>query len=168
MSGNIFSLNTVSILVIVLLVLVILNIALFVFFMFKYRKDTKKYNNIWSKFNNKNLEDDIQKLINNMNSTVDECQSSKILCSEINGKMTKCIQKIGFVKYDAYESANNGLSFAIALLDNENDGILLNSVYSRTYSNIYAKEVINGEVKGNISDEEGQALRKALNDKSFM
>ncbi len=168
MGSNIFSLYTVSILVIILFFLVILNIAMIVFFVLQYRKDTKKYNNIWSKFNNKDLEDDIQKLIDNMSKTEKECQSSKILCSEINGKMTKCVQKLGFVKYDAYESANNGLSFAIALLDNDDNGILLDSVYNRNYSNIYAKEVVNGEVKGNISEEEKEALKKALNDKSFM
>lgn len=169
MSGNsIFSLNTLSILVIFLLILVIINIAMLVIYFLKQRKYVEKYNNIWNKFDNKNIEKDIEKLIEHMETTRNECESSKILCSEINGKMIKCIQKIGFIKYDAYESGNNGLSFAVALLDNRNNGILLNSVYNRNYSNIYAKEVVNGEVKGNISSEEDNALKKALNDKSFM
>lgn len=167
-SNNIFSLNTVSILVIFLIIIVIINIAVLIVYIRKYTKYVEKYNNIWSKFDNKSLEEDIQKLVENMKNTEQECQSSKILCSEINGKMMKCIQKIGFLKYDAYESGNNGLSFALALLDNENSGVLLNSVYNRNYSNIYAKEIINGEVKGNISEEEKNALTKAINDKSFM
>ena len=167
-SNNIFSLNTVSILVIFLTILVILNIAIVVLYILKYRKYVEKYNNIWSKFDNKSLESDIEKLIEYMQNTSKECESSKILCSEINGKMIKCIQKVGFIKYDAYESGNNGLSFALALLDNDNSGVLINSVYNRNYSNIYAKEIVKGEVKENISEEENSALTKAINDKSFM
>jgi len=167
-SNKIFSLNTLGILVIFLTIIVILNIVVLIIYICKYRKYVEKYNNIWSKFKNKNLENDIQKLIENIDNTSKEVQASKILCSELNGRMLKCIQKIGFIKYDAYESGNNGLSFSLALLDCENNGVLLNSVYNRNYSNIYSKEVIKGEVQGNISTEEKNALIKAINDKSFM
>ena len=168
MNSNMFSLNTIGSLVIFLIFLVIINIALVIIYIIKYKKYEIKYNRIWSKFNNENLEDDIQNLLINMEDVENKSQASNILCSEINGKVTKCIQKVGFVKYDAYESGNNGLSFALALLDNQNNGVLLNSVYNRNYSNIYAKEITNGEVKGNLSEEENKALIKAINDKSFM
>lgn len=168
MSSNIFSLNTVSIMIIFLTILIIVNMALVVFCIFINKKCIDKYNRIWNKFDNKNLEDDIQKLIKDMENSNHECQSSKLFCSEINGKMTKCIQKIGFIKYDAYKSGNNGLSFALALLDNEDNGVLLNSVYNRNYSNIYAKEIVKGEAKGVLSKEEKDTLSKAINDKSFM
>lgn len=165
---NIFSLNTLSIIVIILLVLTIINIAAVITNIIIYMKDKKKYNKIWQKFNNKDLENDIKTIIDTMEKTTLDCESVKSYCSEIKGKMTKCLQKVGFVKYDAYETGNNGLSFVMALLDDKDDGILINSVYNRNYSNIYAKEVSNGEVKGNISKEEQKVLEHALNDKSFM
>ena len=167
-SNYIFSSNVVIILLICLIVLVITNISILVIYIYKYRKFVEKYNSIWSKFDNKNIEDDIKKMVECIRETEKECQSSKSICSEIEGKMIKCIQKVGFIKYSAYDSGNNELSFVIVLLDNENNGLLLNSIYNRNYSNMYAKEVINGEVNGILSDEEISALQKAINDKSFI
>ena len=77
--------------------------------------------------------------------------------------MKDCIQKIGIVRYNAYSDAGNDLSFAVALLDNKNNGIVFNGIYSREMSNIYAKPVVNGKSKYNITEEENQALEKAIN-----
>ncbi|MBP3830939.1 MAG: DUF4446 family protein [Clostridia bacterium] len=84
-------------------------------------------------------------------------------CRQLENKMKDCIQKIGIVRYNAYSDAGNDLSFAVALLDNKNNGIVFNGIYSREMSNIYAKPVVNGKSKYNITEEENQALEKAIN-----
>ena len=81
--------------------------------------------------------------------------------------MKSNVQKIGFVKYNAYDDTENKLSFALALLDERENGILINHIYSKHGSNIYAKFVSNGKVEDRISEEEATALKIASEDKAF-
>ena len=55
------------------------------------------------------------------------------------------------------------MSFALALLNDNNDGVLLNGIYSREMSNIYAKQVNGGKTNTKLTEEEKQALEIALN-----
>ena len=169
MKGSfVFSLDVVTLLIAAITLVLIIVITLLIIQMSKLKKYNKKYEEIWSKFDKENIEEDIKSMLENMDSVKEACRKSEIACEEMDGKILKCVQKVGFVRYDAYDTGNNNLSFILALLNSNNDGVLLNSVYNRNYSNIYAKEVTNGEVDGNLSNEENEALRKAINDKSFM
>ena len=71
-------------------------------------------------------------------------------------------QKTGLVKYDAFREMSGALSYSLALLDKENNGILISSMYSREGCYTYAKEIVNGECKINLSDEEQEALKHAV------
>ncbi|ABP68328.1 hypothetical protein Csac_2763 [Caldicellulosiruptor saccharolyticus DSM 8903] len=68
------------------------------------------------------------------------------------------IKKLGVVRYDAFENVGSKLSFAIALLDEYDNGVVLNSIYSRDGSSIYAKPIENGLSKYPLSAEEMQAI----------
>lgn len=83
-------------------------------------------------------------------------------CKRINEDMTKCIQKVGIVRYSAFKDTGSDLSFALALLDNDNNGVVLNGIYSREMSNIYAKPVQAGNSTYTMSEEEKQAVEKAI------
>ena len=72
-------------------------------------------------------------------------------------------QKTGFVKYDAFREMSGKLSYALALLDKNNNGILINSMYSREGCYSYTKEIRNGESSINLSEEEEKALKMAVN-----
>ena len=76
--------------------------------------------------------------------------------------LTKCIQKVGIVRYNAFKDTGSDLSFALALLDEKNNGVVLNGIYSREMSNIYAKPVENGKSNYTVSEEETQAIQKAI------
>ena len=76
--------------------------------------------------------------------------------------MESCVQKIGIVRYSAFRDTGSDLSFALALLDEKNNGVVLNGIYSREMSNIYAKPVENGESTYTLSEEEKQAINKAI------
>lgn len=71
-------------------------------------------------------------------------------------------QKNGMVKYDAFREMSGALSYSIALLDQENSGVLVTSMYSREGCYSYAKEIIHGECKLNLSEEETEALKQAM------
>ena len=81
--------------------------------------------------------------------------------------MKSNVQKVGFVKYNAYDETENKLSFALALLDEYNNGVLINHIYSKHGSNVYAKLVTETKVEDRISEEEEAALNMAIDDKYF-
>ena len=77
--------------------------------------------------------------------------------------MEKMFNKYGVEKYDAFDDVGAKLSFALALLDKENTGLILNAVHSRDNCFLYLKEIVKGESYVMLSQEEVEALRKAVN-----
>ena len=93
------------------------------------------------------------------------------ISSDHNGELLQIKKKIGHIyhkygieKYDAFEDVGGKLSFALALLDDTNSGIILNAVHSRDNCYLYLKEIVKGESYVMLSQEEVEALRKAVND----
>ena len=72
-------------------------------------------------------------------------------------------QKVGIVKYDAFREMGGQLSFSIALLDQKDNGFVMNSVHSASSSYVYTKEIENGKSAIELSDEEREALQIAIN-----
>lgn len=81
---------------------------------------------------------------------------------EIKENLKITYQKTGLVKYDAFREMSGALSFSLALLDKENNGVLISSMYSREGCYSYAKDIVNGESKINLSEEEKEALKQAV------
>ena len=87
------------------------------------------------------------------------------VCNNINNELSHCIKKIGLYKYDAFGNTKNSLSFTLALLDRENNGIVINSIYGQDNSNVYSKPIIKGTSKYNLSYEEKAAINIAIEKK---
>ena len=83
---------------------------------------------------------------------------------DIRHRMLKNICKIGIVKYDAFHQMGGQLSYALCLLDEEDNGFILNSVQSADSSYTYLKEVTSGVSRIELGKEEVQALAKAMDD----
>lgn len=77
-------------------------------------------------------------------------------------------QKIGIIKYDAFNEMGGKLSFALALLTKENDGFIINAMHSREGCYTYVKEVVKGESYISLAEEEQQALEEAVKSDDFM
>ncbi len=73
----------------------------------------------------------------------------------------RCIQRVGLVRFDAFEDVGGEQSYALALLDARDNGVVLSSLYSRTDSRTYAKGLKGGRGTHNLSDEEMRAIREA-------
>ncbi len=71
-------------------------------------------------------------------------------------------KKVGVVRYSAFKDTGSDLSFAVALLDEQNSGVVFNGIYSREMSNIYAKPVEKGNSSYTLSAEEAEAIRRAI------
>ena len=141
---------------IILLVAYIINIV-------KYNKLNKRYNNFMKKFESgNNFEEMLKGYINKVENIQEVNKEIINYCENIDKNITQCIQKVGIVRYSAFKDTGSDLSFALALLDSNNDGVVLNGIYSREMSNIYAKPVINGKSTYTIIEEEQQAINKAI------
>ena len=84
-------------------------------------------------------------------------------CARIESEMNSCVQKVAIVRYKAFENVGSDLSFSIALLDNNNDGIILTGIYGRQESTTYAKPVDKGISRYELSQEELSVLNEAIN-----
>ena len=71
-------------------------------------------------------------------------------------------QKFGMVKYNAFKGMGGNLSFAFAMLDQNNTGFILNSVHSREGCYLYIKDIEKGETETLLGSEEKEALERAL------
>lgn len=71
-------------------------------------------------------------------------------------------QKFGLVKYNAFKGMGGNLSFALAMLDMNNTGFILNAVHSREGCYLYIKVVVKGETDSALCSEEKDALEQAL------
>ena len=81
----------------------------------------------------------------------------------IKKNLEKMFSKYGVEKYDAFDDVGGKLSFALALLDKDNTGLILHAVHSRDNCFLYLKEIVKGESYVMLSQEEVEALRKAVN-----
>ncbi len=74
----------------------------------------------------------------------------------------RSIQRVGLVRFNPFEDTGGNQSFAIALLDGAGSGVVVSSLHSRTGTRVYAKGVTDGRAEGALSEEETDALRRAL------
>ena len=107
----------------------------------------------------------LKEYINSVEKVQKENKEINEYCKDIDENMSKCLQKVGMVRYNAFQDTGSDLSFALAILDENDNGVVLNGIYSREMSNIYAKTIINGESQNTLSKEEKEAIEKAINKK---
>ena len=148
---------------IILLVLIFVLLILVITFMCKTRYLDKKYKKFMKKLGeSENLEEDLENYMYKVERV--EKQNAEILgqLSGLDKDLEGCIQKVGIVRYSAFQDTGSDLSFSLALLDEKNNGVVMNGIYSREMSNIYAKPVEAGKSSYTLSEEEQQAIKKAM------
>ena len=119
----------------------------------------KRYRKFISKFDKEeNIEDTLKNYIDKIGEINEENKLIKANVKSIERQMTNCVQKVGMVRYNAFDDVGSELSFALAVLDNNENGYVLNAVYGRNSSSIFAKPIEGGTSKYTLSDEEIKAL----------
>ncbi len=73
----------------------------------------------------------------------------------------RAVQHVGLVRYNPFEDTGSNQSFALALLDEDANGIVLSSLHSRQQTRVYLKEIVAGRCEAALSAEESEALRRA-------
>ncbi len=139
-----------SLIVIFLIILIILLVRI------------SKLNNRLSKFTSgkqaKNLEEVMLTKFSEIDSIVNNEKKQNKDIKYIAERSTLAFNKIGLVKYNAFREMTGNLSFALAILNDNNTGVVLNSMHSREGCFTYSKEIINGKSYIVLSEEEKEAL----------
>ena len=133
-------------------------------FIIKLSKLKRNYSTFMKKIGNgNNIQESLEEYMNQVKNVQKENIEIKNYCKQLNETIATCIQKVGLVRYSAFKDTGSDLSFTLALLNEENTGVVLNGIYSREMSNIYAKPVDKGNSKYTLSEEEVEAIKKAVN-----
>lgn len=137
----------------------------------KIKKSKERYNSFMRGLTGVNIEDlliHIDRDIREMERDINLIENN---ISSFDAKLAFAIQKIGFIRYNAFDGIGSELSFSIALLDNFQNGFVLTSIYGRENSISYAKPLKDGECNIPISAEEqiaiGRAIKGEIQEKSI-
>lgn len=109
----------------------------------------------------KDLEDTINILeaeINKLNNAKEEIEKN---ITSINSKLKKSIRGLETIRFNPFKDQGSNQSFAIGMLNEENDGLVISSLYSRERMSIFAKPIKNGKSEYELTTEEKEALQKA-------
>lgn len=152
-----------------LIISAILNIIFLIFLIISFIeiKNTKKEYKLFMKKLGKgnNIEEMLNKHLDKVEFVQKQNEEILDYCRKIDTNFAKTISKVGIVRYSAFRDTGSDLSFTLALLNKHNDGVVLNGIYSREMSNIYAKPIKNAESTYTLSNEEKEAIKQALETK---
>lgn len=109
----------------------------------------------------KSLDEALENKLESLNNIKDVNDALNERITHLEKSMGRSYQKMGIVKYDAFKEMGGKLSFACALLNDRNDGFVLNSIHSKDGCYNYIKEIIKGESYLPLGDEEAEALEQA-------
>lgn len=139
----------------VLLILVIIQ-------MIQIESLKKKYKKFMGGKDVKSLEDKLKKIVEDNKYIIELSTENKKNIKEINKEMEFSFNKVGIVKYDAFNQMGGKLSFCLALLNEKDNGFIMNSVHSSEGCYTYIKEIKAGICNIDLGNEEKQALSEAM------
>ena len=147
-------------LVLILIILMIINVV-------QMSKLKKSYKIFMKGKNAKNLEDTLIKRLNQVDDLINANSANEKNIKTLFQNMQRTYQKMGLVKYDAFNEMGGKLSFSLAMLDVKNNGFIINAMHTREGCYTYIKEIIDGNSVIVLSGEEQEALNNAMGENSI-
>lgn len=144
-----------AVIMLILIILLIVQIS-------KVRKLKKRLDKFLLGKNGESLEQEIIGLFEDNKFLKSSTERNKKDIRTLYKRMETAYQKMGLVKYDAFNQMGGQLSFSLALLDENNNGFIINSVHSTEGCYSYTKEIRNGESSISLGTEEAEALAIAM------
>ncbi|MFU0827724.1 MAG: DUF4446 domain-containing protein [Lachnoclostridium sp.] len=137
--------------------------------MVKVSKLNRKYKRFMGGKDAKSLENKFLTKFAEIDDLKLENMKLKAKTEKISENLLQAYQKVGIIKYDAFKEMGGKLSFAMALLNDHNDGFIINCMHSsREGCYTYIKEIMKGESSVVLSEEEKLALEEAIKTNNYM
>ena len=122
----------------------------------------KRYKKFMGEADAKSLEETLTVKLAELESQLKMSADNQEKIQRLEKQMNVTFQKIGLIKYDAFDEMGGKLSFSLALLNEKNDGFIINAMHSREGCYTYIKEIIAGKSIIMLTKEEQEALQMAL------
>lgn len=142
--------------------LVVIMIICMIIFIVQMSKLKKRYKIFMQGRNAKNLEDTLIYRLEQIDELIEANASNERNIDTIFKNMKDCFQKMGLVKYDAFNEMGGKLSFSLCMLNEKDSGYIINAMHTREGCYTYVKEIIDGHSIIQLSEEELKALNMAL------
>jgi hypothetical protein len=118
---------------------------------------------MFKKFKKEKEPENIQEILSSFRDLKNDFQKISSELEKLKKRSELAIQKTSMIRFNPYKDTGGNQSFSIALLDENNNGFIITSLYYREGNRVYAKPVSNGSSEYSLSKEEETALNKAKN-----
>ncbi len=139
------------------LLLFIVLISLFV----KLRRTRRLMSKLFSGTNKENIEQQLEQLLGQMEEWKKKQSDQLFLINRLSQRVAGQSGNLAMLRYNAFGESGSDLSFSLALVDDNQNGIVITSIYGREESRMYAKPIEQGKSMYNLSEEEQAVLKKA-------
>ncbi|MBN2100822.1 DUF4446 family protein [Candidatus Dojkabacteria bacterium] len=149
---------------IIAIIIAVIPTALSVYLLYVTNEQKKRIDNLTTGISEGNLENIVRTYIENLRKCASDIDLMNQEFEKIRQETREFFRKIGIVRFQAFKDTGGDQSFALTLLDQENNGFVISSLYGRGFSKIYLKPIEKGKSeKYTLTDEERESLEIALN-----
>ncbi|BCJ87485.1 DUF4446 family protein [Effusibacillus dendaii] len=155
-------LDNLETIVLVLVGLLVLALFFFIINTVRLNQLHKRYRQLMRGVDKSNLEELIFKQMEKLKELQTKVETVQGEHSQVQKDIEKSLGPVGIVRYNAFNDVGSDLSFSIALLNREKNGFVLTSLFGREDSRIFAKPIENGDSSYKMTDEEKEAVQRAV------
>jgi len=105
----------------------------------------------------------IDELLAQFKDLKDECRSLKEEVKKLREENLRMVNKVGIVRFNPFEGLGSNQSFSLAILDGNDNGAMITSLFSRDGNRVYGKPIKQGLSEFKLSEEETKAIETAKN-----
>lgn len=156
-----------AVILIIMFILIVVLFCLWVSANMKYGRLKASYASFMKGKDGKTLEECIMDRLDEIEDATEMALKNRSAIKKINEDMQMNVQKVGIVRYDAFQEMGGKLSFALTILDGNDTGCILNSMHSREGCYNYIKEIVKGESYIELSEEEAESLDRAIYQETY-
>ena len=154
--------NNEAFFVVFLLVLVIVLFLLVVYQSYSVSRMKSRYRELMTGVDGANLESMLLAHIQEMKRVSEESHELKEENKRLDALLQTATTRIGVVRFSAFADMGSDLSYAVAMLDSHNNGVIFSSIFAREDSRSYVKHIEGGPSSYKLTQEEAEALEKAM------
>lgn len=157
-----FVMNHLSLTIAGIGVLVAVMYAVIIYLYMSLSVMKKNYRKITTGVKGENLEQMMLSCMDEIRGIAEENRRLDEEQQQITALLQNALTRVGVVRFAAFEDIGSDLSYAVAMLDSHNNGVVFSSIYGRAESRSYVKPVKDGQSSYVLTEEEQQALREAM------
>ncbi|MCR4440584.1 MAG: DUF4446 family protein [Peptococcaceae bacterium] len=151
-----------ALIAIVLIVLFAAGLALFLAVIFRLNKLARQYRALMRGMDGKNIEQIVLENANILENLQKKLAGIETQLKEVERLNRRSIHNVSLLRFNAFHDMGGDLSFALALLNHDGDGVVISSIYGRDDARTYAKPVKGGKSTYHFSQEEEKVIALAL------